>query len=158
MNRQGPMCSQCDDGLGLTVFSIRLTCTNCTGVWYGIPLCLFIEFVPITFFYFIVMLFHINLTSAPMVAFVLYSQIAVSTFSTIVSNKIVFNSTIIYKFLNILVSFYGIWNLDFFRNVIPPFCVSPQIKPVHINFLYFVSAIYPLFFIAMSWVAIHLYS
>ena len=85
-------------------------------------------------------------------------KIAVSTFSIIVSNKIVFNSTIIYKFLNILVSFYGIWNLDFFRNVIPPFCVSPQIKPVHINFLYFVSAIYPLFLIIMSWVAIHLYS
>ena len=158
MNRQGPICGQCDDGFGLAVFSITLICTNCTGVWYGIPLYLFIEFVPITIFYFIVMLFHINVTSAPMVAFVFYSQIAVSTFSTLVSNKIVFNSTIFYKFLNFLVSFYGIWNLDFFHNVIPPFCVSSRIKPVHINFLYFISAIYPLFLIVLSWVAIHLYS
>ena len=64
----------------------------------------------------------------------------------------------IYNFLSILISFYGIWNLDFFRFIIPPFCVSPQIKPVHINFLYFISAIYPLFLIAISWMVIHLHS
>jgi hypothetical protein len=93
MNRQGPMCSQCDDGFGLAVFSIGLACTKCTGVWHGIPLYLFIEFVPITIFYFIVILFHINLTSAPMVAFVFYSQITVLTFSTLViSNRLVFTS------------------------------------------------------------------
>ena len=158
MNRQGRMCSQCADGFGLAVFSIGNPCTNCAGVWYGVPLYLFVEFVPITIFYFLVMFFHINLTSAPMVAFVFYSQVAVSTFSTTVSNRLVFNSTIIYNFLNILVSFYGIWNLDFFRFIIPPFCVSPQIKPVHINFFYFISAIYPLCLIAMSWMAIYLYS
>ena len=158
MNRQGPMCSQCNDGFGLAVFSIGHPCTNCTGVWYAVPLYLFIEFVPITVFYFLVMFFHIRLTSAPMVAFVFYSQVVVSAFSSMVSNRLIFNSTIIYNFLNILVSFYGIWNLDFFRFIIPPFCVSPQIKPVHIYFLYFISAIYPLFLITMSWMAIHLYS
>ena len=158
MNRKGRMCSQCVDGFGLAVFSIAHTCTNCTGVWYGVPLYLFIEFVPITIFYFVVMLFHINVTSAPMVAFVLYSQIFVSAFSTLVSNKVIFNTTIIYHFLTILASFYGIWNLDFFRFIIPPFCVSSAIKPIHINFLYFISAFYPLCLIAFSWTCIHLYS
>ena len=158
MNRKGPMCSQCTDGFGLAVFSIGHPCANCTGVWYGIPLYLFIEFVPITLFYFIVIFFHINVTSAPMVAFVVFSQIAVSAFSTMVSNRIIFDSTIIYNFLNILISFYGIWNLDFFRFIIPPFCVSSHIKPTHVNFLYFISAFYPLCLIAMSWMAIHLYS
>ena len=157
MNRKGRMCSQCVDGFGLAVFSITHTCTNCTGVWYGVPLYLFIELVPITIFYFVVMLFHINVTSAPMVAFVLYSQVAVSTFYSI-SNKLIFNTTITYRFLNTLVSFYGIWNLDFFRYIIPPFCVSPFLKPIHINFLYFISAFYPLCLIAMSWICIHLYS
>ena len=158
MNRQGPVCSQCADGFGLAVFSIGHPCANCTGVWYGVPLYLLIEFVPITVFYFIFKFFHINITSAPMVAFVFFSQIAVSTFSTMVSNRLIFSSTIIYNFLNILVSFYGIWNLDFFRFIIPPFCVSPQIKLIHINFLYFISAFYPLCLIAISWMAIHLYS
>ena len=43
VNRQGPMCSQCADGFGLAVFSIGHPCANCTGVWYGVPLYLFIE-------------------------------------------------------------------------------------------------------------------
>ena len=159
MNRKGLVCSQCVDGFGLAVFSIGHTCTNCTGVWYGVPLYLFIEFVPITIFFFIIVIFHINVTSAPMVAFVLYSQIAVSAFSNImVSNKLIFNTTITYRFLGVLVLFYGIWNLDFFRFIIPPFCVSSHLKPVHITFLYFISAFYPLCLIAFSWICIHLHS
>ena len=159
MNRKGLVCSQCADGFGLAVFSVGQTCTNCTGVWYGVPLYLFIEFVPITIFFFIIVIFRINVTSAPMVAFVLYSQVAVSAFSNImVSNKLIFNTTITYRFLGVLVLFYGIWNLDFFRFIIPPFCVSSHLKPVHITFLYFISAFYPLCLIAVSWICIHLYS
>ena len=82
---------------------------------------------------------------------------AVSTFYSL-SNKIIFNTTITYRFLSILVTFYGIWNLDFFRFIIPPFCVSSLLKPVHITFLYFISAFYPLCLIVLSWTYIHLYS
>ena len=156
-NRKGRMCGQCIDGFGLAVFSVEYICTNCTGAWYGVPLYLFMDFVPITIFYFIVMFFHINVTSAPMVAFVFYSQLSVSAFS-MVSNKLIFNTTTTYFFLKILVSFYGIWNLDFFRILIPPFCISPYIKPIHSTFLYFISAIYPLCLIALSWICIHLHS
>ena len=157
MNRKGRMCGQCIDGFGLAVFSVEYVCTNCTGAWYGVPLYLFLEFVPITIFYFIVMFFHINITSAPMVAFVFYSQISVSSFSHI-SNRLIFDTTIIYHFLKILASLYGIWNLDFFRFIIPPFCVSPLFKPIHITFLYFISAFYPLCLIALSWFCIYLHS
>ena len=158
MNRQGPLCGQCDDGFGLAVFSIGNQCTNCTGIWYGVPLYLIIEFVPITIFYFIIILFHINVTSAPMVAFILFSQIFVSAFSNLISNRLIFSTSVTYRFINILVLFYGIWNLYFFRFIIPPFCVSPLLKPIHITFLYFVSAIYPLCLIVMTWMCIHLYS
>ena len=157
MNRKGRICSQCVEGFGLAVFSVEQECVSCMGAWYGIPLYLFIEFVPITIFYFIVMFFHINVTSAPMIAFVFYSQIAISSFSHI-SNKLIFNTTVTYQFLRVLASLYGIWNLDFFRLLIPPFCVSPHIKPIHVTFLNFISAVYPLCLIAISWIFIHLYS
>ena len=39
----------------------------------------------------------------------------------------------IHHSLSILISFYGIWNLDFFHFIIPPFCVSSAIKPIHIT-------------------------
>ena len=158
MNRQGPMCGQCDDGFGLAVLSIGNPCTNCTGIWYGVPLYLIIEFVPITIFYFIIILFHVNVTSAPMVAFIFFSQIAVSVFTTSISNRLIFSTSVTYHFVNILILFYGVWNLDFFRFIIPPFCVSPLLKPIHITFIYFVSAIYPLCLIVMTWMCIHLHS
>ena len=156
-NRKGRTCSQCIDGFGIAVFSVEQECVSCIGVWYGVPLYLFIELAPITIFYFIVMFFHINVTSAPMVAFVFYSQLAISSFSHI-SNKLIFDTTITYHFLKVMASLYGIWNLDFFRLLIPPFCVSPHIKPIHVSYLYFISAVYPLCLIAISWIFVHLYS
>ena len=157
LNRKGVMCSQCIDGFGPSVTSTGHTCSNCTDASYGVPLYLFLEFVPITVFYFIVLLFRINVTSAPMVAFVFYCQIGVSTF-LIMSNRYLFDTTLTYKFLNTLITFYGIWNLDFFRYIIPPFCVSPNLKPIHISFLYYISAFYPLLLITVSWIFILLHS
>ena len=157
LNRKGVMCSECIDGFGPSITSVGYTCSNCTNVWYGVPLYLFLEFVPITIFYFIVLFFRINVTSAPMVAFVFYSQIGVSTF-LIMSNRYIFDTSLTYHFLNVLVTFYGIFNLDFFRYILPPFCVSPNIKAIHITFLYYISAFYPLCLIAISWICIQLYS
>ena len=157
LNRKGVLCSECIDGFGPSVTSVGHTCSNCTGAWYGVLLYLILEFVPITVFYFIVLFFRINVTTAPMVAFVFYSQIGVSTF-LVMSNRYLFDTTLTYRFLNILITFYGIWNLDFFRYIIPPFCVSPTIKPIHITFLYYISAFYPLCLIIISWMCIHLHS
>ena len=157
LNRKGRLCSECRDGFGPSVTSIGHTCSNCTDVWYGLPLYLFLEFVPITVFYVIVLCFKVHITSAPMVAFVFYCQIIVSTF-LIISNRYLFDTTYTYKFMKILITFYGIWNLDFFRYIVPPFCVSQHIKPIQINFLYYISAFYPLILIAVSWIFIRLHS
>ena len=157
LNRKGVICSECINGFGPSVTSVGHACSNCTDAWYGVPLYLFLEFVPITVFYFIILFFRLNVTKAPMVAFVFYSQIGVSTF-LIMSNRYMFDTTLTYRFLNVLITFYGIWNLDFFRYIIPPFCVSPSIKPIHITFLYYISAFYPLCLIVISWTCIHHHS
>lgn len=157
LKRKGVLCSECVDGFGPSITSIGFICSNCTDDWYGMPLYLFLEFVPITIFYLIVLLFRINVTSAPMIAFVLYCQMAVSTL-VIMSNTYLFDTSFTYHYLNILITFYGIWNLDFFRYITPPFCVSPNIKPIHITFLYYISALYPICLIAMTWICIELHS
>ena len=60
MNRKGRLCSECIKDFGPSVISFGLVCSNCTGAWYGIPLYLFLEFVPITVFYLIILLFRVN--------------------------------------------------------------------------------------------------
>lgn len=88
---------------------------------------------------------------------VFYCQMGVFTFF-ILNNRYLFSGTITYRFLNILITLCGIWNLDFFRYIIPPFCVSPYLKGIHITytFMYNISAFYPLeiCLIASSWIFI----
>ena len=80
MNRKGRVCSECIDGFAPSVTSIGYECSNCTDTWYGVPLYLFLEFVPITMFYLAVLVFQISVTSAPMTCCVMYSQLIVSIF------------------------------------------------------------------------------
>ena len=120
-----------------------------------------ISFVPITFFYLTVLSFGISVTSAPMSSFVLYCQLAAHLFTVFINLTAVieteYGSGIIY-FMKFATSLYGIWNLDFFRYLIPPFCISPHLKLLHIFFLYYISAIYPLCLIGITWTCIQLYS
>ena len=77
MNRKGFVCSECIEGFGPSFTSLGYICSNCTDAWYAVPLFLFLEFVPISIFYFIVVAFQIGMTSAPFTAFVLYSHFGV---------------------------------------------------------------------------------
>ena len=79
--------------------------------------------------YFFYHVFHINvLTTTPMVAFVFFSQVGVSAFSNnIMISKVVFSSKTIYRFLNILVSFYDILELGFFQLHSSVLCFSSDL-------------------------------
>ena len=157
MNRTGRLCSECIDGFAPSITSLGSVCSNCTDAWYGVPLYLFLEFVPITIFYVIILIFRINVTSAPMVAFVYFSQVEVSNF-VFFGNQIFSKVSNARNFLLFLTTLYGFWNLDFLRYIFPPFCTSPKLKIIHISFLYYISAFYPLCLICITWICIKLYS
>ena len=161
LNRKGRICQECIDGFGPAVTSVGYQCSNCTSDWYGIPLYLFIEFVPITIFYLAVLIFRISVTSAPMTSYVMYSQLLVFAFTIDIEALSVIRAEInggIYTLLNIVIMLYGVWNLDFFRYIVPPFCVSSRLKIIHIVFLTYISAFYPLCLIAITWACIELHS
>ena len=159
MNRKGRVCSECIDGFAPSVTSIGYECSNCTEAWYGVPLYLFLEFVPVTVFYLVILVFQISVTSAPMTCCLMYCQLMV-TF-TVVNYKpyFILESSSVYTVLvNILIVFHSIWNLDFFRYIVSPFCVSSNLKSIHILFLDYISAVYPLVLIILTWVCIQLHS
>ena len=157
MNRKGRICSECIDGFAPSVTSFGYVCSNCTGSWYGIPLYLFLEFVPIIIFYLAVLVFQISVTSSPMTFCVMYSQIACYMF-TQTPFLMFFKSSSAYTSVKILTVLHGIWNLDFFRYILPPFCVSPNLKSIHILILGYISAAYPLLLIVLTLIVIELYA
>ena len=117
---------------------------------------LFLEFVPITVFYVIILFFRVNITSAPMVAFVLFSQIVVTTFIDR-GDELKFENPTAYNSDLVLVTLYGFWNLDFFRYILPPFCVSPELKHIHVELIEYISVFYPLCLICITWIVIKLH-
>ena len=57
----------------------------------------------------------------------------------------------------LLLTFYGIWNLDFSRYIIPPFCASNKLTTIHILSLEYIIALYPLVLIAIVYICVELH-
>ena len=160
LNREGPLCGHCRDGYGIALYSYTLECSKCWGHGYGWVLYYFLELFPITVMYFLVVIFHIRATSSPLSALVFISQIVVYTIRgnvhlyTYVANIV---TGFPYVVLQVLLVLCSIWSLDFFRFVIPPFCVSSNIKAVHALALEYLVAFYPIFLILLTYVSIKLH-
>ena len=160
LNREGTLCGKCKDGYGVALYSYNLECSKCWGHGYGWVLYFFLELFPITVMYFLVVIFHIRATSSPLSALVFMSQIVVYTVRgnahlyTFIANIV---TGFPYVVLQVLLVLCSIWSLDFFRFVIPPFCVSSNIKTVHALALEYVVAFYPIFLILITFVCIQLH-
>ena len=50
MNRKGIVCGECIDGYGPSVTLPKFICSDCSNAWYGVPLYLLLELVPVTVF------------------------------------------------------------------------------------------------------------
>ena len=155
-NRKGFLCSECIDGFGPSATSPKFKCMNCSNIVarYSVTIYLLSELVPVTIFYFIVLFFQINLTSAPMVNFIFYSQVVHNTISY---NGIDTLDQMKYS-LSIASVFHGIWNLNYFRYVIPPFCISQKFHMIHIVYLQSISTFFPFVLIGITWICIELYT
>ena len=162
INREGTLCGKCKDGYGTALYSYTLECSKCWEHGYEWVLYYFLELFPITVMYFLVVIFHIRATSSPLSALVFMSQIIVYTIRLnvplhmYIENKV---TGIPYVALKVLLVLCGIWSLDFFRAVIiPPFCVSSNIKTVHALALEYIVAFYPICLILLTYVCIKLHN
>jgi len=153
LNRDGLLCRDCIDGFGPSVVSIGYACANCTGN-YGWTLYILLEIVPATVFYFAVLTLRIRITSAPMNCFVMFRQLIVVALNNspwFLSSLLAELDTTSCALLKVILSGYGLWNLDYFRYLIPPFCLSQGLKNIHVLALQYVSAFYPLLLIALTY-------
>ena len=160
LNREGTLCEKCKDGYGIALYSYTLQCKKCWGHGYGWALYYFLELFPITVMYFLVLIFHIRATSSPLSALVFMSQIMVYTIRLniplhmYIENRVNGFPNVA---INVLLVLCGIWSLDFFRFVIPPFCVSTSIKTVHALALEYLVAFYPVCLILVTFAFIKLH-
>ena len=160
LNRTGLLCSQCHNGLGPAVLSYKWQCVECFDKRYGWLVYIIAALFPVTILCFLVMVFQLHVTSAEMNAFVFLCQF--TTCVSTLSNPYTYiqyttHVTTVQIFPIALLTFYGFWNLDFFRYFIPSFCISSDMSTLHTLVLEYVVAIYPLLLTVMIYVCIELY-
>ena len=159
LNRTGVMCNQCEKGLGTAIFSYSMQCLPCMSSGLGWTLYVFLATFPTTILFLVVLIFQCRcITSGPMNFYIFMCQLIVSTLNNQPCIVNFYTSPSFSFILSILVTIYGIWNLDFFRYLIPPFCVSDQISPLHVVALEYIVAFYPLLLTVIVYICIQLHA
>ncbi len=94
----------------------------------GVALFLFLAFIPATLFFLLVMMCSIDISLGPMNAALCIVQTFISLINRIPSLFVFRSSNFLSNYLEMfMLNFWGIWNLDFFRYVIPPFCIGKSL-------------------------------
>lgn len=157
MHRAGKLCGQCQPGYGVAVSSYTFSCEDCKGYQYKWVAYIAAELLPITLFFIVVAALHISVTSAPMNAFVFFSQVSAIPYFRI-SYPWSFGLLKKERYLQELFLVpYGIWNLDFFKSFNHGFCLSPHLSTLHALALGYVAAFYPLALLFVCYIVIKLY-
>ena len=163
-NSEGTLCGQCKFGFTVPafMFSKQYTCLKNTDASYGWIMYMVSQLLPITVIFVVVIVFGLTIVSAPANGFIFFSQIS-DAMININDIQEVFraqgNSTYSDGTLTKVVSgFYGIWNLNFFPRLIPIFSLGESVNHLHMAALQYVTATYPLFLVALVYIAIELHA
>ena len=149
-HRDGQLCGKCMNGFAPPVYSYVPGCVNCTdysGNWVKY---VSISFLPLTVLFLFVVIFSVSVTSNPLNAYVFVSQMTTAPpILRIISSLDVWGQ--------LEVSFYSVWNLDFFRVLFSPFCLHPKMTTLQALALDYAIAVYPLLLIVITYILVEMH-
>ena len=161
LNRTGTLCSECISGFGLPVLSYLVSCVKCNSSELKWNLLKYItaEYIPLTVFLIIIVIFKVSINNGYANAFVLYAQLLTNPFVALLAQQMINKETGNTVLYSVMLFPYSIWSLDFIEPilVIHQLCISPLLTKLHVLALDYITAVYPLFLIAVSLIIIHFY-
>ena len=156
VNRDSPLCGKCRPGYSPLVYSYDMYCMNCTDMDYNWIKYIAVAYIPLTFFFFFVIIFKFSGTSPLVRGFITVCQGLVAPIGIRAALVVAKRNSYSEVLLRLVGMLYGIWNLDFFRTVIPPICLN--ISPLQALALDYAVAFYPLVLVLITHVLISLHS
>ena len=162
-NRKGLLCGRCIDGYGPTAHILDLRCANCSKLpeYNAIPLYLVLELLPITMFFFCIVLFRLNITTGPILWYVIFCQVYLVW---IKQNVYMYDYIQYHESLSLRVIFKmsvtlsQFWSLQYVTPVIPPFCISEKLSDIDISMLSLVPATYPIVLLTVILISAYLHA
>ena len=146
--RTGVLCGECLPDHYPLAYSFSRVCIRCSNIRWNWFKYIIAAYIPLTIFYCIIVFFNINVTSSHLFASVYFCQMFAAPYymrSILASFKGVDLPFVIAK---IVLSFYGMWNLDFFRPFYNNLCLGIGVLPTIA--LDYTIALYPLLLIVIT--------
>ena len=149
---RGSMCGRCTNGTGPSVNSAGSQCVKCGAI--NILYYILLQYLPATITFLVILLFRINVTSAPMAHYVLFCNALVVFFQTPTCFFITQSvpdapySYILKAFLTL----NSIWSFDLLYFVSPPLCLSPHIEEINIYYIHMLATLYPFLLLLLAYV------
>ena len=155
-SRMGQLCGKCIDSFAPPIYSYNLSCVNCTRYHNSNGLkFLAVSFIPLTGFFFFIIMCRISVTSGLLNAFILIVQLLTSPL--LMRFVVQMRDHRSQLPLIVLASVFGIWNLDFFRLVYSSFCLHPKMTMLQVIAMDYVIAVYPLALIVVTYALVELH-
>ena len=156
-NRQGSQCRQCIDGYGPAAFSDGVTCADCSKYRHLWILNLLFQLTMVTLMHLAVILLQVKGTSSPFNIVITHGQLIINAIMIGSGLYVKVNCFTNKQFANLLLTLAGVLNLDFFRFVIPPLCISASMKFITVLLFDYVIAVYPIVLTIFIYVGIELH-
>ena len=152
LNRDNRLCSKCINGFSPLVYSYDLNCVKCSGEYNWLKY-VAIAYIPLTIFYFIVILFRVDATEPYLYGFITFNQgLASPTNLRAVFLSVNGHTALALRIITIP---YAIWNLDFFRSLSLNLCL--ELTTLQTLALDYAIAIYPLLLVVITYIVIELH-
>ena len=160
-NRKSFMCGKCLPKYGPSPYSFK--CHKCyLSLSSAIALYLTIKLLPIAILFSLIVTFRINITKGPLLGYIIFCQLHVimareleNIYQTVIhqmkAHKIL---------LRIPYFISAIWNLDFLQvsGLVRPFCISDKLWDYDVLTLNFISVLFPLFLVIITYILIELHA
>ena len=162
-NRDGLLCGKCADGYspGLATFIYDHKCVKCKpeNAANGWAIFFTVQLLPVTVLFLIVVIFQISATIPAMNAFVFICQyITLPEYIGFITSSVNLIDSRAAKFEYVVLSVYGIWNLDLFRPLIPNLCLNDQISTLEALALEYTAAGFLIFLTVVTYAGIELHA
>ena len=167
-NRAGVLCGKCSPGYSLVVNSFQYSCVNTTQHCHDMNwLAYFVEqFLPLTVVYLIVVLCNIRAMDERANAFILHAQVVSLNYNLLDLYRVWVlvlpheyrNSSLPIGLTKAIGYIYGVWNLDVAQGLFADLCLSGNITILTAFCLQYVTALFPLVLMLITYVLIELHA
>ena len=160
-NRAGQLCGQCVNGTSPPVYSYYPQCVDCPAGTNNWAKYLAVSLLPTTLFFLGALLLRFRATSPHLNGYILLCQIATSPIILRCVGQYYYAHHYQHNYIGIVgdvySSFLSVWNLDFFRFAYTPFCLHPNASTLQILSLDYITAVYPLVLIILTYTLVTLH-